>query len=97
MSLNPLVRRPHSALPWRRAGTDPVLVATGMRLLGMWLVEARVRAGMSQGQVARRSGLHQSTISRLENGKLEGLQLYRLAAVIALLDGALRDLPISRR
>lgn len=42
-------------------------------------------AGMSQGQLARLAGMHQSTLSRLEHGRLEGLQLYRLAALVAAL------------
>ncbi|HEX2754096.1 MAG TPA: helix-turn-helix transcriptional regulator [Candidatus Limnocylindrales bacterium] len=62
-----------------------------MELLGRWVRESRTRAGMTQAQLARLAGMHQTTLSRLERGKLEGLRLHRLAAVIAVLDAALAD------
>jgi transcriptional regulator with XRE-family HTH domain len=65
------------------------MVPVGMDILGRWIRESRVRAGMSQAQLARRAGMHQSTLSRLERGQLEGLRLHRLAALIAVLDDAL--------
>ena len=65
-----------------------------MYLLGLWIRDARVRAGMSQAQLARLAHSHQSTISRLENGRLEGLSLYKLAMIVAVLDRALKQLPL---
>ncbi len=44
---------------------------------------------MSQGQLARLSGLHQTTISRLERGVLEGMRLHRLVVLLLVLDDAL--------
>ena len=58
--------------------------------LGQWIRQARVAAGMTQSQLARLAGVSQSTISRLERGRLEGLALFRLVAIIAVLDNALR-------
>jgi transcriptional regulator with XRE-family HTH domain len=65
------------------------MVADGMELLGRWIRESRVQAGMSQAQLARLAGMHQSTLSRLERGTLEGLRLHRLAAIIAVLHSRL--------
>jgi transcriptional regulator with XRE-family HTH domain len=62
------------------------MVALGMELLGRWIRESRVQAGMTQAQLARLAGIHQTTLSRLERGRLEGLRLHRLAAIIAVLD-----------
>ncbi len=65
-----------------------------MYMLGRWILDARVRAGMGQAQLARLAHCHQSTISRLENGRLEGLSLYKLAMIVAVLDRALKQLPL---
>ncbi len=65
-----------------------------MYLLGRWILDARVRAGLGQAQLGRMARVHQSTISRLENGRLEGLSLYKLAMIVAVLDRALRQLPL---
>ena len=67
------------------------MVADGMELLGRWIRESRVQAGMTQGQLARLAGMHQSTLSRLERGTLEDLRLHRLAAIIAVLHSRLGD------
>jgi transcriptional regulator with XRE-family HTH domain len=65
------------------------MVVSGMELLGRWIRESRVAAGMTQAQLARLAGMHQTTLSRLERGRLEGLRLHRLAALIAVLDSRL--------
>ena len=64
---------------------DPV-IKRGLDLLGRALYEGRRRVGLSQRGLAARCGVDQSTISRLENGKLSGIGLYRLARVIAAFD-----------
>jgi transcriptional regulator with XRE-family HTH domain len=61
-----------------------------MERLGRWIRDSRVRAQMTQVQLARLAGVSQSTVSRLERGKLEGLALYRLVAIIAVLDWKMR-------
>jgi transcriptional regulator with XRE-family HTH domain len=53
------------------------MVASGMELLGRWIRESRVAAGLTQGQLARLAGMHQTTLSRLERGRLERLRLHR--------------------
>jgi DNA-binding Xre family transcriptional regulator len=88
---HPLPKRPHRALLWRRATSPEWMVADGMELLGGWIRESRVQAGMTQGQLARLAGMHQSTLSRLERGTLEGLRLHRLAAIISVLHSRLGD------
>ena len=65
------------------------MVPIGMRMIGDWIREARVDAGLGQAQLARMSDVHQSTISRLENAKLDGLSLHLLARLVVALASAL--------
>jgi transcriptional regulator with XRE-family HTH domain len=51
------------------------------------LLAARRRGGHTQAQLARISGIHQSTISRVERRRLDGMRLRRLAVLIASLGG----------
>jgi len=83
--------RPHRALPHHRATNPEWLIADGMDLIGRWIRQSRVQAGMTQGQLSRLAGVHQTTLSRLERGRLEGLRLHRLAAIIAVLHTRLGD------
>ncbi|HEX5824979.1 MAG TPA: helix-turn-helix domain-containing protein [Candidatus Limnocylindrales bacterium] len=69
----------------------------GLACLGQALFDARRRAGYSQSQLARVSGVHQSTISRIERGRLDGMRLRRLAVLIAALGGISIDLAAERR
>jgi transcriptional regulator with XRE-family HTH domain len=50
--------------------------------------------GYSQRQLERLSGVDQTTISRLENGRLRSLRLVRLAALFEALHGAI-DLMVA--
>jgi transcriptional regulator with XRE-family HTH domain len=68
----------------------------GLECLGRALFDARRRAGYTQSQLARISGVHQSTISRIERGKLDGMRLRRLAVLIAALGGIEIDLEAER-
>jgi transcriptional regulator with XRE-family HTH domain len=61
--------------------------AYGLRALGAIVRQSRRDAGISQRTLAEVVGVHQSVISRLETGKLDGLRLRNLGAVIAALDG----------
>jgi transcriptional regulator with XRE-family HTH domain len=59
---------------------------------GLEVIGAVVRAGRrdrrwTQFALERASGVDQSVISRLENGRLTSLRLTRLAAIFAALDG----------
>jgi transcriptional regulator with XRE-family HTH domain len=57
------------------------------RILGASIRRARLRLGWSQRRLEWASGVDQTVISRLENGRLDYLRLPRLAAVLAALDG----------
>ena len=77
--------------------------AYGLQALGAVVRRARRDAGISQHTLAAVVGIHQSNISKLENGKLTGLRLRRLGAIAAALDGRVeywmghRAKPASRR
>lgn len=88
-------KRAHVVVPERRAGVPADLVAIGMDVLGQWLHDARVGKRMTQAQLARIAGMHQTTLSRLERGRLQGLRLHRLAALIGALSCAAGE-PLPR-
>jgi hypothetical protein len=82
-------REPHVFVPWRRARHRPELVEPGMILFGRMIRDARVALGMSQAGLGRACGIHQSMISRIENGKLPGLGFHRVVVLIYVLRDAL--------
>lgn len=59
----------------------------GLRDLGAMLRSARLGLGWSQRGLERRSGVDQTTISRLENGRLAYFSLVRLGGLIGVLRG----------
>ena len=59
----------------------------GLLIIGGLVYEGRRRAGITQRQLGRVAGVDQSTISRLERGRLNGMRLKRLASILAALDG----------
>jgi transcriptional regulator with XRE-family HTH domain len=61
--------------------------------LGTNLREARVRLGLTQEQVAERSGVHATEVSRIEAGKRDPKvsTLRRLAAALEVPPGRLLD------
>jgi transcriptional regulator with XRE-family HTH domain len=59
----------------------------GLRLLGMRLREARLSLGLTQRRLERLSGVDQTTISRLENGRLPSLHLTRVGRIALVLGG----------
>lgn len=61
--------------------------AYGLMALGEVVRRARRDVGVSQHTLAVAVGVNQSVISRLETGKLTGLRLPHLGAIVALLDG----------
>ena len=61
-------------------------VQRGLEIIGRAAWKARRRAGLTQRELGYRVGVHQSTISRLERGRLNGMRLKRLAAIVAALD-----------
>jgi DNA-binding XRE family transcriptional regulator len=69
----------------RAAGSPSIRF--GLECLGRALFDARRRAGYTQAQLGHIAGLHQTTISRVERGKLNGMKLMTLASLIAGLGG----------
>jgi transcriptional regulator with XRE-family HTH domain len=61
--------------------------------LGTNLRDARKRLGLTQEQVAERSGVHATEVSRIENGKRDprASTLLRLAKAIEMRPGQLLD------
>lgn len=99
------VRDKDVVLEYRMSERDPdeTDAAYGIRQLGEIVRSARRDAGASQRTLALVIGVDQSVISRLETGKLRGLKLRHLGAIIAVLDGRveyfirLRVEPAGRR
>jgi transcriptional regulator with XRE-family HTH domain len=60
-------------------------VSVGLRLIGDLVREARLRRNLTQRQLAWSALLTQSTISRLETGRLQGIRLRTLAAILGVL------------
>jgi transcriptional regulator with XRE-family HTH domain len=67
-----------------------------MQVLGGVLRQLRTERGLSQRRLARRCGLSQSTISRLECGLAEGVRVAWVARLLAGLDTSVRLLPDNR-
>ncbi len=65
----------------------------GMGDLGSNLWDARKKLGLTQEQVAERSGVHATEVSRIEAGKRDPRvsTLERLAAAVEVLPGRLLD------
>ena len=88
-------RRAAGGLIWRmspvfrkgKGGPLSPIEAAGLRRLGEQLRRARLGRGWSQRNLERASGVDQTTISRLENGRLANLRLLRLVSLIAALEG----------
>lgn len=58
----------------------------GLEIIGQLVYEGRRDAGITQRHLGRLAGVNQSTISRLEHGRLNGMRLTRLAQVLATLE-----------
>jgi transcriptional regulator with XRE-family HTH domain len=59
----------------------------GYEHIGAMVKRRRVRASMSQRELERLTGIDQSVISRLENGKQYGLRWSRFARLVGVLEG----------
>ena len=68
---------------------DPAYVA-GLELIGRQLLRARYEKGWTQMQLEHASGVDQTTISRLENGRLTSISILKLAAIALALAGLWR-------
>ena len=82
------VDRYNIAMPWAEPEPprDP-LVQQGLDLLGAAVRRARHRHGWSQRNLAERTGIHQSTLSRFERGDRVGIRFSRFAMLVAVLGG----------
>ena len=80
-----LKKRRHVAEPERRLGHRPDLIPLAREMFGAVIRQARREMGWSQATLGARCGLHQSTISRLETGRLEGLAYHRLIVLLYVL------------
>jgi ribosome-binding protein aMBF1 (putative translation factor) len=82
-------RRQHDAMPWSSFATSSadLSAVNGYRMIGRVVRERRRRLGISQQVLGRLSGVDQSVISRLENGKLVHLRWSRFAAIVETLGG----------
>jgi transcriptional regulator with XRE-family HTH domain len=58
----------------------------GLRLLGLAVRERRLQYRLSQQQLAFRTGVNQSTISRLENARLRTMKICTLARIMVVLE-----------
>jgi ribosome-binding protein aMBF1 (putative translation factor) len=67
------------------SNADPSILR-GLELIGQVVYEGRRRAGVTQRRLAELADVDQSTISRLERGRLNGLRLKRLASILATLE-----------
>jgi hypothetical protein len=86
---DPATRHEQLTSPWLRPSYAevPEIAFLGLTELGVWLKQLRREAGLTQCAVEVRSGVDQTVISRLENGRQMSLRLTRLATVV----GVLRD------
>jgi transcriptional regulator with XRE-family HTH domain len=79
---------------WHKGQPVSARDTAALRHLGIVVRTARLRLGYSQRQLERLSGVDQTTISRLENGRLTSLRLVRLAAIFVALRGGI-DLAVA--
>lgn len=75
-------KAPRGSMPY------PAIAIAGIAAIGESVREARRRAGLSQRHLGNLCGLDQSTISRVENGKLANLRWWRFAALVGALGDA---------
>ena len=83
-------------MPWNAENywmTRDPKVKRGMVMIGAAMRRQRTKRGLSQRDVERMTGIHQSTISRLETGSRCGLRWSQFAAIVAVLGGLDFDEP----
>lgn len=83
-----------SLMPYPSRANDPQVDAV-LRRLGSQVRHGRRISGLSQRQVEARTGIDQTTISRLENGIATRLPLERLGLVLLAVDVELRARPTT--
>jgi transcriptional regulator with XRE-family HTH domain len=63
---------------------DSAAERAGLQVIAHAVKRGRLNSGLSQRQLAYRVGLNQSTISRLESGRLRNMRMVTLARVIGV-------------
>jgi transcriptional regulator with XRE-family HTH domain len=63
------------------------MVKVGMHFIGELVRHRRHRLKISQADLGFAVGVHQSVISRLENGRLRGMRFAKFARLVAVLGG----------
>jgi transcriptional regulator with XRE-family HTH domain len=58
----------------------------GLRIIGRAVLAGRIAGRLTQARLGYRVGLHQSTISRLETGRLRTMRMVTLARIIGVLN-----------
>ena len=76
--------------PYSPADLDPA-IERGMEIIGVALRTARRRRGWTQAQLGGICGLSQSTISKLEGGRLVSIRFRRFARIVE----SLAELPLD--
>ena len=75
-------------MPWRDLDLlEDAQTQLGLDSLGRMIWRLRKRPGWTQRRLQERSGIHQSVISRLENGKQHAISGWRFARLIGALGG----------
>ena len=81
---------------WIDAELENPTVRRGLAVLAEVVRRGRQASGITQQRLADATGLHQSTISRLERGQLRSMRLVRLARLIGTIV-EMRGLPPPAR
>ena len=68
-------------------------VQRGWEIFGAMVKRRRLTIAWSQRDLMRASGIDQSAISRLENGRLSGLRFSRFARLVTAMNGLDPDAP----
>ena len=68
-------------------------VQRGWEIIGAMVKRRRLTIAWSQRDLERASGIDQSAISRLENGRLSGLRFSRFARLVTAMNGLDPDAP----
>lgn len=58
----------------------------GLRIIGEAVLRGRIAASLTQRQLGYRAGVNQSTLSRLERGRLRAMRMVTLARIIGTLN-----------
>lgn len=71
---------------WSWVGRDNPAEQRGLQIIAQAVLRGRIAARLSQRQLAYRVGLSQSTVSRLETGKLRAMRMVTLARILGVLN-----------